>query len=76
MLIVREDNGDELLLSQSYSCATCRLNLPKPDPRLFSFNAPSGACVECTGLGMKLVLEPELVIPNPRLTFAEGAVKP
>ena len=76
VLIVREDNGDELLLSQSYSCATCRLNLPKPDPRLFSFNAPSGACVECTGLGMKLVLEPELVIPNPRLTFAEGAVKP
>ena len=76
VLIVREDTGDELLLSQSFSCSTCRINLPKPDPRLFSFNSPSGACSECTGLGMKLVLEPELVIPNPRLTFAEGAVKP
>ncbi len=76
VLIVREDNGDELLLSQSFSCPTCKINLPKPDPRLFSFNSPSGACQECTGLGMKLVLEPDLVIPNPRLTFAEGAVKP
>ncbi len=76
VLIIREDTGDELLLSQSFSCATCRINLPKPDPRLFSFNSPAGACSECTGLGLKLVLEPELVIPNPRLTFAEGAVKP
>lgn len=75
-LIVREDNGEERLLSQSYICPSCKINLPKPDPRLFSFNSPSGACGECTGLGLKLVLEPELVIPNPRLTFAEGAVKP
>ncbi len=76
LLVINEDSGDELLLSQSFSCPTCRINLPKPDPRLFSFNSPAGACPECTGLGMKLVLEPELVIPNPRLTFAEGAVKP
>lgn len=76
VLLVRDDNGDELLLSQSFSCATCRIHLPKPDPRLFSFNSPNGACEECTGLGMKLVLEPDLVIPNPRLTFAEGAIKP
>ena len=76
ILIVREDTGDELLLSQSFSCPTCKINLPIPEPRLFSFNNPSGACAECTGLGLKLVLEPDLVIPNPRLTFAEGAVKP
>jgi excinuclease ABC subunit A len=76
ILLVNDDNGDETLLSQSFSCANCGLNLPKPEPRLFSFNSPYGACPECTGLGMKLVLEPELVIPNKRLTIAEGAVRP
>ncbi|MBU1907270.1 MAG: excinuclease ABC subunit UvrA [Candidatus Uhrbacteria bacterium] len=76
VLITREDTGDEILFSESYACPKCHINLPKPEPRMFSFNSPLGACPECTGLGMKLVLEPELVIPNKRLTFAEGAVKP
>jgi len=76
LLVVRDDTGDETLFSQSYSCLNCGLNLPKPEPRLFSFNSPYGACGECTGLGVKLVLEPDLVIPNPRLSFAEGAVRP
>ncbi|MEK7615247.1 MAG: excinuclease ABC subunit UvrA, partial [Patescibacteria group bacterium] len=62
--------------SQSFMCANCGINLPKPEPRLFSFNSPYGACPECTGLGEKLVLEADLVIPNRRLTFAEGAVRP
>lgn len=74
--IVSDNNGDELTLSQSFMCASCGINLPKPEPRLFSFNSPYGACPECTGLGEKLVLEPELVIPNCKLTFAEGAVRP
>ncbi len=76
IIVLNDDTGDELLLSQSFSCPKCGLNLPKPEPRLFSFNSPHGACPECTGLGLKLVLEPELVIPNPKLTFAEGAVRP
>ncbi|TAK04080.1 excinuclease ABC subunit UvrA [Patescibacteria group bacterium] len=76
LLVVRDDTGDETLFSQSYSCLQCGVNLPKPEPRLFSFNSPYGACIGCTGLGVKLVLEPELVIPNPRLSFAEGAVRP
>lgn len=75
-LVVREDTADELLLSQSFSCPSCKINLPIPEPRLFSFNNPAGACAECTGLGIKLVLESNLVIPNQRLTFAEGAIKP
>lgn len=75
-LAIEDETGDETLFSQSFSCATCGLNLPKPEPRLFSFNSPYGACPDCTGLGVKLVLEPELVIPNPRLSFAEGAVRP
>ncbi|TAL50574.1 excinuclease ABC subunit UvrA [Patescibacteria group bacterium] len=74
--LLNDDNGDESTLSQSYMCTTCNLNLPKPEPRLFSFNSPFGACAECTGLGEKLVLEPDLVIPNRRLTFEEGAVRP
>ncbi|MBM5789735.1 excinuclease ABC subunit UvrA [Candidatus Parcubacteria bacterium] len=76
IVFVNDDNGDEMTFSQSFMCAACGLNFPKPEPRLFSFNSPYGACGECTGLGEKLVLEPELVIPNRRLTFAEGAVRP
>ncbi|MBU0646277.1 excinuclease ABC subunit UvrA [Patescibacteria group bacterium] len=76
MLLVDDDTGDETLFSQSFTCSRCGINLPQPEPRLFSFNSPFGACPECTGLGMKLVLEPDLVIPNKRLTFAEGAVRP
>ena len=74
--LLNDDYGDEATLSQSYMCTNCNLNLPKPEPRLFSFNSPFGACTECTGLGEKLVLEPDLVVPNRRLTFEEGAVRP
>jgi len=74
--LVNDENGDEFVFSQSFMCAHCGISYPKPEPRLFSFNSPFGACKECTGLGEKLVLEPELVIPNPRLTLEEGAVRP
>lgn len=74
--LLNDETGDETTLSQSYMCAPCGINLPKPEPRLFSFNSPYGACRECTGLGEKLVLEADLIIPNKRLTFAEGAVRP
>ena len=50
--------------------------MPELEPRLFSFNNPYGACPECTGLGEKLEVDPELVIPNKRLTIAEGAIWP
>jgi excinuclease ABC subunit A len=74
--LLNDETGDDLALSQSFMCAPCGVNLPKPEPRLFSFNSPIGACKQCMGLGEKLVLEPELVIPNKRLTLAEGAVRP
>ncbi len=76
LTLVDDEDGDECVLSQTFMCPACGINLPKPEPRLFSFNSPFGACEECTGLGEKLVLESELVIPNKRLTFAEGAVRP
>ena len=76
VVALNEDNGDETLFSQSLFCAKCNLSLPTLEPRLFSFNSPHGACPACTGLGTKLVLEPDLVIPNKRLTIDQGAIKP
>lgn len=75
LLMYRDDTGDEAELVRGYNLPG-GLNIPKPEPRLFSFNSVHGACPECTGLGIKLVLEPDLVIPNKRLTLAQGAVKP
>lgn len=67
---------EEKPFSASLFCAKCDRSFPTLEPRLFSFNAPQGACTACTGLGTKLVLEPSLVIPNKRLTIAQGAIKP
>lgn len=76
VLALDENTGDETLFSQSLFCANCNLSLPTLEPRLFSFNSPHGACPACTGLGTKLVLEREFVIPNKKLTIAQGAIKP
>ncbi|MEK7473533.1 MAG: excinuclease ABC subunit UvrA [Patescibacteria group bacterium] len=76
VILLSEETGEEIALSQSLYCMDCGVCLPPLEPRLFSFNSPHGACPDCTGLGIKLVLEPELVIPNKRLTLAQGAVKP
>lgn len=75
LIMYRDDSGDEIELVKGYNLPG-GLNIPRPEPRLFSFNSPHGACRECTGLGIKLVLEEALVVPNKRLTIAEGAVKP
>lgn len=76
VVALREDTAEETLFSESLFCAPCNLSLPMLEPRLFSFNSPHGACPACTGLGTKLVLERDLVIPNKRLTIAQGAIKP
>lgn len=76
ILVLNEDTGDETLYSESLYCIHCNLSLPTLEPRLFSFNSPHGACSGCTGLGTKLVLDADLVIPNKRLTIAQGAIKP
>ncbi|MBP7134563.1 excinuclease ABC subunit UvrA, partial [Patescibacteria group bacterium] len=74
--VLTEADAEERLFSQSLYCSHCHRSFPSLDPRLFSFNSPHGACDACTGLGTKLVLEPGLVIPNKRLTIAQGAIKP
>lgn len=66
----------EELLSEHLSCHKCGLSLPEIEPRIFSFNNPHGACPKCTGLGITQIVDPDLVIPNKRLTLAQGAIKP
>lgn len=66
----------EMQLSQNFACPDGHVQLTELDPRDFSFNSPHGACPECKGLGNKLTVEPELVIANPKLTLAEGAIRP
>ena len=62
--------------SQSSACSACGAAFPELEPRLFSFNNPFGACPDCSGLGVKMEFDPDLVIPNRRLSFNEGAVAP
>ncbi len=74
IIIALDDN--EHFFSQHYFCRSCNLTLPHLEPRNFSFNSPAGACPKCLGLGTRLEVDPELVIPNERLTLAQGAIKP
>ncbi|MGI8563731.1 MAG: excinuclease ABC subunit UvrA [Candidatus Dormibacter sp.] len=66
----------EVCLSQDYACPYDGHSVPEPQPRNFSFNTPHGACPTCTGLGMQLVADAELVIPDPSLTLRQGAIAP
>ena len=68
--------GDLRHFSQHYVCLKCNVAVPELEPRNFSFNSPAGACPKCLGLGTRLEVDAELVMPNPRLTLAEGAIKP
>ncbi len=76
MSVYRDDTGDDINYSQRLTCVTCGVHMPEMEPRIFSFNSPHGACPACTGLGNKLEVMPDLVMPNPRLTIAQGAIKP
>ncbi|HYF05967.1 MAG TPA: excinuclease ABC subunit UvrA [Patescibacteria group bacterium] len=66
----------ENTLSQKFACPDGHVQLAELDPRDFSFNSPHGACPACKGLGTKLTVEPDLIIPNKKLSFAEGAIRP
>ena len=74
-LMIAEINGtEEMNFSQSFSCPDCQISIDEIEPRLFSFNNPFGACPTCTGLGEKLEVDPELIVPNPELTLRQGAI--
>jgi excinuclease ABC subunit A len=75
--VVNADTEEESLWSLRYACIDHPdVAIPELEPRTFSFNSPHGACPVCTGLGSRLEVDPELVIPNGRLTIAEGAIRP
>ena len=76
VVLVSVVDGEEFLFSEHFACVYCGISLGEIAPRTFSFNSPHGACPACTGLGMKLEMDPELVIPNKELSIAEGAVRP
>jgi excinuclease ABC subunit A len=77
MNVLEADSGKLHSFSEHYACPVHReVSMPEIAPRNFSFNSPHGACPHCTGLGMRLEVDPELVIPNRRLTIAEGAIRP
>ena len=66
--------GEILSFSQNYACDDCGISLEELEPRLFSFNNPHGACPTCTGLGVQLLVDPELIMPNPELSISEGGI--
>ena len=64
----------QIVFSQNYACEECGISIEELAPRLFSFNNPHGACPTCTGLGMQMLVDPELVMPNPNLSIMDGGI--
>ncbi|HGC7251954.1 TPA: excinuclease ABC subunit UvrA [Streptococcus agalactiae] len=75
-VVIDTMDGNELLFSEHYSCPECGFTVPELEPRLFSFNAPFGSCTTCDGLGIKLEVDIDLVIPDKSKTLREGALVP
>lgn len=75
-LMIDTMDGNELLFSEHYSCPVCGFTVPELEPRLFSFNAPFGSCLTCDGLGIKLEVDLDLVVPDPSKSLKEGALAP
>ena len=75
-ILVDVIGGEEMLFSEEFACLNCNISLEELEPRTFSFNNPHGACPKCTGLGYKLTVDPELVIPDDSLSLSEGAIRP
>ncbi|MCA9375708.1 MAG: excinuclease ABC subunit UvrA [Candidatus Doudnabacteria bacterium] len=72
----KDPKKQDRLFSEHFACAECGVSLSELEPRNFSFNSPHGACQKCSGLGTKLEVDPDLVIPNKKLSVAEGAIRP
>ena len=68
-------DGEQLSFSQNYACEHCGISLEELSPRLFSFNNPRGACPKCTGIGMQLLVDPDLILPNGQLSILDGGIK-
>lgn len=76
-VLFSDDGRDyEKKYSEHFACVDCGINFEELTPRMFSFNAPQGACPECNGIGVKMEIDPDLIIPNKNLTLNEGVVTP
>ena len=73
--LVDDDEANDLIFSARFACPTCGYSISELEPRMFSFNNPAGACPDCDGLGVKQFFDPDLVVTDPTLTLAEGAVR-
>ncbi len=76
VLIALLPEGKEVIFSEKLACVTCGISYPEISPRFFSFNNPTGACPECSGLGSTSVIDPELLVPDPSLSIRQGALAP
>jgi excinuclease ABC subunit A len=76
VILISIADGEDLLFSEHFACVHCGISLGEIAPRSFSFNSPHGACPACTGLGFKLEIDPDLVVPDKNLSIADGAIKP
>ena len=75
-VVINIIGGEEIIMSEHYACPECDFSLPELEPRLFSFNAPYGACPECKGLGSKQNISIDLLIPDKSISILDGAIKP
>ena len=71
-----DENSDRITFSEKFACPVSGFTIPEIEPRLFSFNAPVGACPDCDGLGVELFFDERLVVPDPTLTLYDGALAP
>lgn len=76
LIVLDLENNRETPYSEMFACPDCGISMPEVAPRSFSFNSPHGACPVCQGLGIKREIDPRLILPNPRLTLSEGAIRP
>ena len=76
LVVENADGGEPLVLSAKFACPVSGFTIDEIEPRLFSFNNPFGACPSCDGLGRKLYMDPELVVPEPERSLADGAIEP
>jgi excinuclease ABC subunit A len=76
LVVVDVIDGEELTFSERFACPEHGVSLPELQPRIFSFNSPHGACPRCTGLGAQQEIDPDLLVPDPTLSIAEGALVP
>ncbi len=74
--VTDREHPKDRLFSEHLACPVCNISLPEIEPRTFSFNSPHGACPTCMGLGTQMEFDPELIVPNPDLSLAEGALHP